>query len=304
MHTHRKEYTLGIVAALLSAFLFGVTPILARISYTGGANAAMLTFLRSALAIPVLFVIMFVKKIPFSLNKKEFTALLFSGVFGTAATTLLLYGSYAYIDVGMATALHFLYPLFITLVGILFFSEKMGVFGAAAVITGIGGVFFLVDFRGSKSLLGIVLSIISAATYALYMLCVQHTELKKMHYIKLGFYYAVVNAIVAGGYGLFAGQLNFSMTGFAWGIVFALAMLIAVGGVILLNYSIVKIGASTASILCVLEPICSVAFGVWFLNEKMTVFKVIGFLLVIISVVLSTKSGTAKEKPLHKRRHN
>ena len=68
-----KRY-FGILAALTSAFIFGVTPILGKLSYEGGGNGIMPTFLRVAVLDP-------------------------------AMTTVLPYSSYQYISTGIATVL-------------------------------------------------------------------------------------------------------------------------------------------------------------------------------------------------------
>ncbi len=294
MDNKGKNTYRGISAALLSAVLFGVTPILAKLSYSGGNNGITLTFLRSAFALPILWGILRYKGISLSITKSEIKALLLSGVLGTAATTLLLYSSYNYIEVGMATALHFLYPVIIMAVGILFFSEKPSIPGMSALVLGIGGVFFLVDFSGSQNMFGIIIAIVSAVNYAIYMLTLQHSPLQKMPYIKLGFYYAFVNSMVSGLYGIFTRQLTFELTPQAWMISFAIAILVAILAVILLNYSIVKIGASTASMLSVLEPICGVLCGVIILGEIMTLKKGFGFVLVILSVVFASIAENKK----------
>ena len=52
----RKHY--GVLATLLSAFIFGFTPILAKWTYVGGSNAISLTFYRSFMALPVLYIIL------------------------------------------------------------------------------------------------------------------------------------------------------------------------------------------------------------------------------------------------------
>ena len=47
----------GIIFTAASAVIFGFTPILARISYDGGANGITMTFLRCLLSLPILFLI-------------------------------------------------------------------------------------------------------------------------------------------------------------------------------------------------------------------------------------------------------
>ena len=50
-----KKYILGIVFVFLSAVIFGFTPVLANLSYSGGNNGVNMAFLRALLPLPVLF---------------------------------------------------------------------------------------------------------------------------------------------------------------------------------------------------------------------------------------------------------
>ena len=101
----------GIVMTCVSAMLFGITPVLASKTYEMGSNALTLTFYRNLLAVPVLLILMAVRKIPFGLTGKQTVLLSTIGGGLRATTTFMLYASYTYIGIGTATTLHFLYPL-------------------------------------------------------------------------------------------------------------------------------------------------------------------------------------------------
>lgn len=283
---------------MVSAFLFGASPILAKLSYMGGSNAVTLTFLRSALALPALYVFLRAKKTPIMITREECAGVLVSGVLGTAATTILLYSSYNYLEVGMATAIHFLYPLMVMGYSVIAYREKTDAKGGGALAAGVTGIFFLVDFQGSQSLTGIVLAGLSAVSYSVYMLGVQQKAMKAMPFVKLAFWLAAANTAAAGIYGFFTRQLRFSMSLNAWGISLVIAFSIGIGAVMLLNFGIIKIGAARSSMLCVAEPIIGVIFGVWILKETMTLQKAIGFLLVMVSVALAARSGSPNARSL------
>ena len=79
--------TKGILLTIASALLFGVTPVLASLTYDMGSNASTLTFYRNLMVVPVLIVVMLVKKIPFRLHKKELGLILLVGIVFRASTT-------------------------------------------------------------------------------------------------------------------------------------------------------------------------------------------------------------------------
>lgn len=75
----------GMVFTIISALLFGVTPILASMTFQMGSNANTLTFYRNIMVVPVLLCVMGIRKIPFRITLKELGFLLLVGVvFGPA----------------------------------------------------------------------------------------------------------------------------------------------------------------------------------------------------------------------------
>ena len=110
-----STYMKGICCTLLSAVIFGFTPILVRIAYEGGANSITITFLRAWLALPLLYALMHRRHIPLRLEDSQVKHVLLLGIVGSCATTVCLYMSYNFISVGMATTLHFIYPILVSL---------------------------------------------------------------------------------------------------------------------------------------------------------------------------------------------
>ncbi|MCC8169098.1 MAG: DMT family transporter, partial [Oscillospiraceae bacterium] len=146
----------GKICLLISAFIYGLAPLLAKVTYQGGANGITLTFLRGGLCVPLLYIIMRADGISLRLTKRELKSVLILGVFGGAAPIALLYLSYNYISIGLATTLHFIYPLIIVLASSFLFHERMTKIKLAAVILVTIGIFMVVDITRASDTLGIV----------------------------------------------------------------------------------------------------------------------------------------------------
>ena len=70
------------------------------------------------------------------------------GVIGNAFTVAMLYTSYSYIQVGSATVLHFLYPMFVSLICFFYYKEQLSkAVIICLVIASIGILFFIVSLR-------------------------------------------------------------------------------------------------------------------------------------------------------------
>ena len=286
----------GVLAAILSAALFGSTGILGKLSYSGGSNGVTLAFLRSAFAVPVLFLLLKRGRISLKLSRAEITALLKVGILGPAATTVLLYSSYEYISVGLATVLHFLYPVVVMVTGLVCFRERVRFAKILAVVMGFVGVLCSLDDLGQIRITGIVLALLSSVSYTVYMVGVERTALSRMHHFKLSFYVGILSMVVSSVYGLASGSLTLRLTPAAWGASFLVSMLVSVGAVTLFQMAITRVGASTTAILSTLEPITSLILGGLILSEPFSVSKGIGCVLILTSVVLVTRTRTNQNR--------
>ena len=283
----RKNY--GVLATLLSAFIFGFTPILAKWTYLGGSNAISLTFYRSFMALPVLYVILNSRGVSLKITKKEVMHLLIVGGLGQTLTTLTLYASYNHLSVGMATTLHFIYPIFVVLVGVLYYHESWSPAKIIAIGLAIFGMLTFIDQTGDISFIGVFLAFLSGVTYAFYILYIDKSGLKQMDPFKLTFYLSLVVSICVFIYGISTQTLAFSLTPWSWFLTLMVALLVTVGAVALLQIGIRLIGSTKASILCLAEPITSVVCGVVLLNEQLSIMKLIGCAFILLSSYSITK---------------
>ncbi len=285
----------GMLAAVGSALVFGFTPILARASYDGGANGVSLTFLRAVITLPILYAILRFRGISARLNRKQMQGVAIGGL-GYALTSLLLYSSYSYINVGMSTTLHFVYPLLVVLAGVFLFKEKMTLLKAAALALALLGIAAFFEAGEMKNMLGVVLALASGVVYAFYILCLNHSAMNTVPYFTLTFYTGLIMAVVAGIYGFARGDISFALTGEAWLYVLGGALLNALVATTLFQVGVRLAGASTAAMLSVLEPITSVIFGMLLLGEGTTLQKAAGCLLILCSVVLITAAEAKTDK--------
>jgi drug/metabolite transporter (DMT)-like permease len=279
----------GILCAFASALIFGFTPILAKLAYAGGSNGVTMTFLRALLAIPLLFFLIRRARISIRLSRSEWKSLLLVGSFGPCATTLLLYSSYEYIPIGVATMLHFMYPVIVALAGVFFFKERLNRRKVAALLAAACGAILFFE-SGAVQAQGIILALFSGVTYSFYMLGLEHSSLNGMYYFKLSFYFCVLSAIISGVFGAVTGTLRLDLTPKAWFYSFAVSIFVSVGAITLFQTAVVLVGSFTTAILSTLEPITSVLLGWLFLSEGMTLPRFLGCICILFSVCITTFS--------------
>ena len=105
----------GIALVILSAVIFGITPTMAKYTYTHGSNPVMMTMFRSLLPIPIILAFLLFKKIPIKIPAKTLGKISIIALIGSTVTSVMLNMSYNYIPVGMSTTLHFVYPTFVSI---------------------------------------------------------------------------------------------------------------------------------------------------------------------------------------------
>jgi len=279
----------GIIAVMISAIVFGSMPLMAKTAYQEGANAVTLTFLRFILVIPILyFFVKRDKKTTIGVSKKELKKLLIVGTMGYGATALTLYMSYNYIASGIATTLHFVYPVLVILTYVIFFKYPASSAKLLAVSLTLIGVLLLNNSSGDLNIIGVVLAFGSAITYSFYVIFLDRSGLKNMNALKMTMYLCIIASSMMLVFGLATGSLAFSMSPLGWGVSLLLSILVAFLGVSLFQIGVALIGPENTSILSTLEPITSIVIGVMIFNEVITTRMIFGFVSILVAVLVVT----------------
>lgn len=277
--------TKGFICVIISAFIFGFTPILGKLTYSGGSNAIMLVFLRNFMSLPIIYAILKYKKISFKVTKEEFKKLFILSIFSTILTALLLYGSYSFISVGMATTVHYVYPILVALVLVIFFKEKISRIKVFSLIISFTGVLLFFDGNVSSSFVGLFIAFASGISYGMALIYMDKSGLKDYYPLLVTFYTCVFAAIVLFLTAVISGRFTVSLTGDAWLYSFIVSIMTSVIAISFMQIGVRNIGPTTTAILCMFEPITSVLLGIVLLDEPIS-FKSISACVLILSAVL------------------
>lgn len=288
-------YTKGILYTVLSAVLFGITPLITTAVYGYGANSMTVVFYRSLFVIPMLAVIMKARGISFTISVRDLRNTGIIAVFGSGLTTILLFSSYAYIDVGCATTLHFLYPVFVSLLCFAVYHERLGRRKLLALGMAFIGALCFFDLTNAGSITGLIMAASSALTYAFYMVQLEKTRLSHQNAYKISFYLAIFILLETLVYHLLFSSIQFILPWNAYLLILLLSLVSSFLAVVLLQKGIQKLGSSTASLFCLFEPITSVICGVFFLQEALTPAKTAGCLIILAALIIMSREQNRKD---------
>lgn len=273
----------GILMISLSAILFGLIPILTSILYANGENAVSVSFYRYAFMLPVLWLLSLYKRLSLKIAIKDaWNIFLFISLFSTA-TMLLLNSSYVYVNTGVATTLHFLYPLFVILICRLFYHDKIDSHTKKSLLLILIGIACFLIHVEIESLIGIVLAFASSFTYAIYLVEMEKKRLSRLHPIVFSFHISLDTTILLWLFHLVLPSLQLpSYDAFLWLCILSITSLVALACLQLGSRSI---GAKLTSLFSLFEPITSLIVGIVILKEEISIWKVIGCILIFIAVV-------------------
>lgn len=166
MNVKAKGYILGAVAAAT----YGMNPLFALPLYKAGMNPDSVLFFRYLFAIPVLGMMIVARGRSFKLKRKEVLPLIIMGLL-VALSSLALFQSYNYMDVGIASTLLFVYPILVALIMWIAFKEKLTLPTVLCILLALGGIGLLYKSGDGSTLnlTGIILVMISALSYAIYI---------------------------------------------------------------------------------------------------------------------------------------
>jgi len=282
----QKNTIKGYVYIILSAMLFGCMPLMANHIYADGVNAMTLVLLRNAVSLPMLASLGIFRRESFSVRPRAVLSTMVIGVFGCALTPFLLFSSYNHMSGGTATVLHFVYPAFVLLLGVVIFREKLRGISLLALLLCVIGIAFFYPQGEALSLTGSALALSSGLAYAVYIVLLGHLGSGGMGGYSFSFF-ATLGATVALLFVcIFSGGFSMPRSALGWILCILFALVINVGAVVLFQNGAFLIGGQKASILSTFEPITSLIVGYIAFREKITLLSVIGSILIISASVL------------------
>ncbi len=286
----------GVFYTVVSACLFGVTPLIAKKILQMGMEAEVMVFYRNLLSIPILLCILWMNRIPLALPEKSGKSFMQLGIFGISITTLFLYSSYRFIPIGTATTLHFLYPLVVAIIAWLWYHERISKGKWMVLAASMVGVLCFLYGESGENMIGIGLAVASAVSYGYYIVRFEKTSLKQENTYLVSFWFSIVVSGFMLTLQLIQGKWMPlpSLSALPW--LAALALGTSVLAVAFLQLGIRYLGSVVASILCLFEPIASLLVGITVLQERIRLPQVIGCIVILISVLCLIYLDYKKER--------
>ena len=285
----------GIAMTAGAGIIFGAFPIFTTLFVRFGGDVDSFNLYGFVLTVVFLAAYIAMTKRSFAVPKQAVLWIVLAGVANVATRILLTY-SYQYLDVGIATTLHFLYPLFAALLGTLCFREKMPIYKwIAFVVASLSVSLFTTGTQAGGQLIGIILAVTSAVCFALYMLITEKANLTDLDPVVFVFYVSLVSTVGCLFMGI-GGPLIVAVPVKALIVLLLCAIVNNVIAFALQQQGVKYVGAAMTALFSLFEPVFSCVFGVIFLQQAMGIKSVFGIVLILLSlaaiVLLDNRKAT------------
>lgn len=286
-------YLLGIIASST----FGLIPLFSIPVLTTGMSVECLLFYRYFITAILVGAMLLARRQSFKVERSQISSLAFLvGIFCITAFFLIM--SYEYIPSGVATTIHFLFPIVVTTLMVTFFGEQFSLFTLIAIVGAIAGVALLSmgEDGGNIALKGVLMVLVTVFTYAIYIVGVNKSKVQTMNGLLLTFY------VTLGASALF---FIFTMSKGTWMNIPSISsginlLFLAIVPTLISNLALIeaikRVGSTTTAILGSMEPVTAVIVGIFVFAEPFSVSQFMGILLIIVAVTIVILSKQLKRR--------
>ena len=275
----------GFFYGLLASASYGLIPLFTLPLTDHGLRVDSILFYRFSFACLAIGLILILKREALGARLVDIGKLFLLGML-YSMSAIFYFLSFAHMASGIATTIHFLYPVFVAVIMMTFFREKKSPITLTAIILAISGVALLSTGGQNQhmSLLGLVLVLISSIANASYIVGMSRAGIQNISGLKTTFFLLLFGSFFTLLFSLSRGPFQ-PVDSDSFIRLLLLALITGALSNMCLIESSKRIGSTLSSIIGALEPVTAVCVGVFFFHEPFT-SRIGGGIFLILSAVL------------------
>lgn len=279
-------------ALLVGAACIALSPIFVRLSEAGPTATA---FWRVALAVPVLWILFFLKSRTRTQRYAGKWPLLLAAGLAFAGDLGFWHASVQLTSVANSTLLANLASIFVTLAAWVFLRHKpTGVFlaGLGAALSGVGLLVHASLAFSATGLAGDALGVVTAMFYAGYLLAVKGLRDRGEATLYLMAVTSTITALLLFPVALATGETVLPASASGWWILIGLALISHAAGQGLIAYALAHLPAAFSSVSLLSQPVMAALFAWVLLSEGLTPLQILGGLIVLAGIYLARRGSS------------
>ena len=292
--TPKRRLAEGYALAALGAAMFSTKAIFIKLAYLERADAAFMLAARMIVALPVFAVIGL-----YAWNRRTQAGLpapdsrilagtAAAGFIGYYLAMILDFEGLVHISAQLERLVLFTYPVFVMLLGWLFFGGRITTHGVAGAAISYGGlaVVFGVDGvnEGPGLMLGMTLVTLSAIAFAFYQLFAKGYIAALGSVLFTAIALSAASLACIGHYAIVSGGFDLAASPRYWALAAATGLIATVLPNFLVNAGLARIGPQSYGMIATLSPLATIALAVWLLDEPFGWAEALGTGLVLAGV--------------------
>lgn len=280
----------GFLYAALSSSTFGLAPFFSiSLLIAGFSSFEVLTY-RWGIASLILAIAGIILGEQFRISRKDWQTVFILSLFRTT-TSFSLVIAYQNIASGVASTIHFMYPLAVAVTMMLFFKEKKSFSILFAVFISLIGATLLstgeIDFEGGDTTTGLVAAAISIFSYGGYIIGgVRKSRAVNIPSTALTCYVMGFGTLFYIIGGCLTDGIRLATDSHTWLNILGLAIPATAVSNISLVKAIKHVGPTLTSIFGALEPLTAIVIGCCVFKESFTWSSTIGIALIVTAVII------------------
>lgn len=283
------ERVKGILWAALSSSTFGLAPLFTLLLLGAGYSSFEVLAYRWGVASLCLGLWGVAAGRDFRLRRRQAGTVFLLSLF-RAATSLSLVIAYGNIASGVASTIHFMYPLVVAVVMMCFCRERGSVWTFAAIGLSIVGAVLLsrgnVDFTRGDTALGIASSVVSVVAYGVYIVGVRRSRAVEVDSTVLTCWVMAFGALLFIAGGCLTGGIRLETDPRMWLYILGVAIPATAVSNMALVKAIKRIGPTLTSVFGAMEPLTAVVIGIAVFAEPFTAQGAAGICLIVAAVTM------------------
>ena len=295
----KKAYLLAAVSILFWSSLATISKLL--LGTMDSMQVLCVSALFAALALLVVNIVTGKLKTLKQYQPKDFLIMALIGLPGTFFYYIFLYGGTAILPASQAFIINYLWPIMSVVFACLLLKEKMTVRKIIAIVMSFIGIIIVtagggLDALGGSTLLGALLCVLDAVSYGLFTALHQRFHYDKTVSMMVAFF---TSFVLSGGYNLVTAKpltLDWlPLLGLAWNGIFVMA-------VASVTWALALDGGKTAKIsnLAYITPFLSLVWTAVFLHEPITLYAVLGLVVIVLGIFIQLRDHKAVSVPRDK----
>lgn len=285
-----ENHNVSVLCVVIAGILWGSIGVFSRLLHTAGFASLQVTEIRAMVTVVVIFmVILVIDRRLLKIELRDLWMFVGTGVVGMALYNSLYFETTELVSLSMSSVLLYTSPCFVVVISAVVFKERVTLQKLTALAIATVGCILTVGVIGSgevPNIHGVLLGLGSGFLYALYAIFCK-VALRKYHPSTVILYTFLLSFATLSP---FTDPVDIISTGFLSFEVLLIMLGFGILGTAIPHFLFVKglkgMEAGKASVIAFLEPLVATFAGLMLYEEAVTFAKVVGMLMVLVSIIL------------------